>query len=46
MRQPFIKLTGISKSFAGVHALQDVDMTIYEGEPVAWRVKTAAANQR
>lgn len=32
MRQPFIKLTGISKSFAGVHALQNVDMTIYEGE--------------
>jgi simple sugar transport system ATP-binding protein len=32
MRKPFIKLTGISKSFAGVHALQDVDMTIYEGE--------------
>lgn len=32
MHKPFIKLTGISKSFAGVHALQDVDMTIYEGE--------------
>ena len=32
MRQPFIKLTGISKSFAGVKALQNVDMTIYEGE--------------
>ncbi len=32
MRKPLIKLTGISKSFAGVHALQDVDMTIYEGE--------------
>lgn len=32
MRQPFIKLTGISKSFAGVKALTDIDMMIYEGE--------------
>jgi len=32
MREPFIQLTGISKSFAGVHALQDVDLTIYGGE--------------
>jgi simple sugar transport system ATP-binding protein len=32
VRQPFIELTGISKAFAGVQALQDVDMTIYGGE--------------
>ena len=27
-----IKLTGISKSFAGVKALQDIDLDIREGE--------------
>ncbi|HIY08669.1 MAG TPA: sugar ABC transporter ATP-binding protein [Firmicutes bacterium] len=32
MAQPFIKLTGISKSFAGVKALQNVDMVINQGE--------------
>jgi simple sugar transport system ATP-binding protein len=32
MSEPFIKLTKISKSFAGVKALQDVSITINKGE--------------
>ena len=32
MAQAFIKLSGISKSFAGVKALQNVDMVINQGE--------------
>ena len=32
MAEPFIKLRGICKSFAGVQALQNIDMEIYEGE--------------
>lgn len=32
MKKAFIELKGISKNFAGVKALQNVDMTIYEGE--------------
>ena len=32
MKKALIELKGISKNFAGVKALQDVDLTIYEGE--------------
>jgi simple sugar transport system ATP-binding protein len=32
MSEPFIKLTNISKSFAGVKALQNVNLTINKGE--------------
>ena len=32
--QPLVRLTGISKSFAGVRALQEVDLTINRGEIV------------
>lgn len=32
MDQPFLQVKGISKSFAGVQALQDVDLTIDRGE--------------
>ena len=31
MKKALIELKGISKNFAGVKALQDVDLTIYEG---------------
>ncbi len=31
MSNEFLRLTGISKSFSGVHALQDVDLTIERG---------------
>lgn len=30
--QPFIRMKGITKSFGGVHALKDVDLTLYPGE--------------
>ncbi len=30
--QPYLQLDGISKSFAGVHALVDVDLTVNSGE--------------
>ncbi|WP_207483063.1 sugar ABC transporter ATP-binding protein [Arenibaculum pallidiluteum] len=32
--QPLVRLSGISKSFAGVHALRDVDLEIRRGEIV------------
>lgn len=32
MKKALIELKGISKNFAGVKALQNVDLTIYEGE--------------
>jgi simple sugar transport system ATP-binding protein len=32
MAEPFIVLRSISKSFAGVHALKNVDLTIHKGE--------------
>lgn len=34
-RQPLLKMSGMSKSFPGVKALQSVDLEIYEGECLA-----------
>ena len=35
MRTPVLRMTGISKAFPGVQALQNVDFEIYPGEVVA-----------
>ena len=45
MKKALIELKGISKNFAGVKALQNVDLTITKEKPVAWPVKMAAVNQ-
>ena len=39
-----MNLRGFLKNFAGVKALQDVDLTIYEGKHGVWQEKTAVEN--
>lgn len=34
-RHPMLKMQGISKSFAGVKALQNIDIEVYGGEVLA-----------
>ena len=41
-----IQLTGISKYYAGIRALEDVDIEFYQGEVHAVLGKTVPANRR
>ena len=41
-----VELRNIRKAFGGVHAVDDVSMTLYPGEVVAVLATTARANPR
>lgn len=43
---PVIELKGITKSFGGVHALKNVDLTIEKERFMHWRGRTGAENRR
>nr|WP_272214326.1 hypothetical protein [Marinicella sp. W31]MDC2875421.1 hypothetical protein [Marinicella sp. W31] len=43
---PFVRMSGISKQFPGVMALENVDFSLRAGEVHVLLVKTALANRR
>lgn len=46
MTEPFLSLRGISKSFAGVKALDNVDFDIYPGEVHCLAGENGSASRR
>ena len=45
MSQPYLVMRGITKSFPGVHALDQVSLEVHSGECHALVEKTAPASQ-
>jgi len=43
---PMLELSGVSKSFAGVVVVRDVDLSVAAGKLLALSAKTARANRR
>ncbi|MFL0711272.1 MAG: hypothetical protein ACJLS2_14845 [Microcella pacifica] len=44
--EPVLRLAGVSKSYPGVQALNDVDLDVWGGSATQFSVRTAPANPR